>query len=121
MISFCVFIYRQSASSAAISPTAATAVAAEGIEPELQQVAEQLDSVLASLDGLLKDGPPLLQDASSGQPGATVRTSAPAGETGGSDLPGPYTARNLSRGEYSVVRLMQAVRRLGRDVRSLVK
>lgn len=47
----------------------------------------------------------------------------PGDETGNdedadTDVTGPYSAQNLSRMEYGLVQLMQAARRLGRDVRS---
>ena len=113
--------------------TPANAVAAAGIEPEIEQVSNQLDDLIDSINGLIERTQPLLE-----QPASQVAPSPPpfastsptavgdygAGDDSGTEegvdagISGPYSAQNLSRMEYGLVQLMQAVRRLGRDVRS---
>ena len=111
----------------------ASAVAASGIEPEIEQVSNQLDDLIDSINGLIERTQPLLeQPASQAAPAETPSTSTSptavgdysAGDDSGTEedvdtgVTGPYSAQNLSRMEYGLVQLMQAVRRLGRDVRS---
>ena len=124
----------------------AAALAAAGLDPEIEQVSNQLDDLIESLNGLIEKTQPLLQQSVSGStsgvsPGSSAAAGALplAGErnldaplsaaelpneqiTGedmtGQGVTGPYTARNLSRTEYAMVQLMQAARRLGRDLRS---
>ena len=113
----------------------ASALTASGIEPEIEQVSNQLDDLIQSINGLIERTQPLLdQPPSQGQalsadpPAAPAPVSAmsdynPGDETGNdedadTDVTGPYSAQNLSRMEYGLVQLMQAARRLGRDVRS---
>jgi hypothetical protein len=113
--------------------TPTNVLAASGIKPEIEQVSNQLDNLIESINGLIEKTQPLLD-----QPAPRVERSenlsspislASAREelTGenldrgyetSENLTGPYTAQNLSRMEYGLVQLMQAVRRLGRDVRS---
>ncbi|MFN8465025.1 MAG: hypothetical protein U0X20_05715 [Caldilineaceae bacterium] len=111
----------------------ASAVAASGIEPDIEQVSNQLDDLIDSINGLLERTQPLLEQPAS----QVVPAEAPftptsptalddysAGDDSGVEesadtgVTGPYSAQNLSRMEYGLVQLMQAVRRLGRDVRS---
>jgi hypothetical protein len=113
----------------------ASALTASGIEPEIEQVSNQLDDLIQSINGLIERTQPLLdQPPSQGQalsadppaapaPVSDISDYNPGDETGndedaGSDVTGPYSAQNLSRMEYGLVQLMQAARRLGRDVRS---
>lgn len=108
-----------------------SALAASGIEPEIEQVSNQLDDLIDSLNGLIEQTQPLLdQQPPQAQPVEPPAAPAPfapigddsAGEEPGTDeeagISGPYSAQNLSRMEYGLVQLMQAARRLGRDVRS---
>ncbi len=113
----------------------ASALAASGIEPEIEQVSNQLDDLIESINGLIEKTQPLLnQPPSEGQALSAEPPAAPApltaesgyntGEETGTDenadtgVTGPYSAQNLSRMEYGLVQLLQAARRLGRDVRS---
>lgn len=111
----------------------ASALAAPGIEPEIEQVSNQLDDLIESINGLIERTQPLLDQPVQQAP-PTRTPATPAGpiaaddyDTGGdfgteedtaSGVTGPYSAQNLSRMEYGLVQLMQAARRLGREVRS---
>lgn len=122
-------------------PAQANSLAASGIEPEIEQVSNQLDDLIESINGLIERTQPLLDQpqrqaplveipATSPNPTAAGANSAGAdfgagfgaeegeGEEAGTGVTGPYSAQNLSRMEYGLVQLMQAVRRLGSDVRS---
>jgi hypothetical protein len=113
--------------------------AAVHLEPEIEQVTNQLDDLIQSINGLIEKTAPLLEQPDSGGASADTgsstdgRTLAPLAilpptadtadaemiddDTDSQDVTGPYTARNLSRTEYATVQLMQATRRLGRRVR----
>jgi hypothetical protein len=114
-------------------PAQTKAVAASGIEPEIEQVSNQLDDLIDSINGLIERTQPLLeppvnQAPLAQAPATSVSPAAQGGHGAGDDsdidesvdtgVTGPYSAQNLSRMEYGLVQLMQAVRRLGRDVRS---
>ncbi len=111
----------------------ASALAASGLEPELEQVSNQLDDLIKSINGLIERTQPLL-DQPVGRAPAAETPSTPAipaamddysaaddlgsEEDADTGVTGPYSAQNLSRMEYGFVQLLQAVRRVGRDVRS---
>ena len=114
-------------------PAQTKAVAASGIEPDIEQVSNQLDGLIDSINGLIERTQPLLEPPVNQAPLAettatSVSPAAQGGHGAGDDsdidesvdtgVTGPYSAQNLSRMEYGLVQLMQAVRRLGRDVRS---
>jgi hypothetical protein len=125
---------------------AATAVPVTGLEPEIEQVSNQLGNLIASLNGLIEKTQPLLDPPAEtgGAPASLPVATTPAqrapdnrsfpasapdprpadageDEPGEGAISGPYAARNLSRMEYAVVQLMQSMRRLGRDVRSTLE
>jgi hypothetical protein len=106
---------------------------ASGIQPEIEQVSNQLDNLIESINGLIGKTQPLL-DQPAPRVDRSENLSLPislasareeltgenldSGYETSENLTGPYTAQNLSRMEYGLVQLMQAVRRLGRDIRS---
>ena len=113
----------------------ASALAASGIEPEIEQVSNQLDELIESINGLIEKTQPLLdQPPSQEQALPAAPSAAPppfaaesgynageetdTGEDEDTGVTGPYSAQNLSRMEYGLVQLLQSARRLGREVRS---
>jgi hypothetical protein len=91
---------------------AGNTVAAAGIQPGIQRVSGELDNLLVSLQRLIATTDPLLENTAPEARADADVLAAPA-------VSGPYAARNLSRGEYAVVRLMQSARQFGRDLRAL--
>lgn len=87
------------------------ALPAEGLGPGIQRVSSELEDALASLQGLIQTTDPLL-DSTAVDEASHPDTAEPA-------VTGPYEARNLSRGEYTVVRFMQSARQFGRELRAL--
>jgi len=114
------------ASNGSYAPTeaAARSLAAAGIQPGIQRVSSELDSLRTSLQRLIATTDPLL-DSVAAERVAAERVAAervPADAHPATPEPavtGPYAARNLSRGEYAVVRFMQSARQFGRDLCAL--
>jgi hypothetical protein len=95
-----------------MSSPAGRALTAAGIQPGIQRVSGELDNLLVSLQGLIDTTDPLLDKTTGEDAASGSATPEPA-------VTGPYEARNLSRGEFAMVRLMQSARQFGRDLRSL--
>jgi hypothetical protein len=100
------------------------ALPAAGIQPGIQRVSGELDSLAQSLQGLLDTADPLLKGVAEKSADGKHNGSAAIGAYETQNMPslpvtGPYAARNLSRMEYTVVRLMQSARQAGRDLRQL--
>ena len=108
--------------NAAPAAAGARGVEAQGIQPGIQRVSGELDNLVNSLQGLIATTDPLLN---AGADKAGEESSGPAAQAGAAQGPpqlpvtGPYAAENLSRVEFTVVRLMQSARQVGRDLRSL--
>ena len=95
----------------------------QGIQPGIQRVSGQLDHLMNSLQGLIDTTGPILAAQTDEPPAGSAQAGArsAAAAQGAPELPvtGPYAAENLSRVEFTVVRLMQSARQVGRDLRSL--